>query len=173
MKYLGTQRLSISTQTLVQALSMAPLILFGALGAPADAGAEPATVTTTTFTDTISFESSALICSTGPLYNLTLTIEVVDHIVETKSGEGLHNSFKVTESFTGTPKDNPELPTVTGGATCHGTFNRDLIGAAVFTQPCKRRVTYSDGTEITENILFHFTIQPDNDIKFIEQCKTR
>ena len=140
-----------SLRILARSLPMAALILLPTAAAALPAQAEPAVVTEDTFTETLDRVGPASYCSDGPLYNLTETYNFSVRTVDTSAGVQRIN-LKYTLSVTGDPIDQA-LPTATatsvGGITigpAESNSNQLLV-----------KWTFSDGTQLTEHAMLHYT----------------
>ncbi|MGV9866976.1 hypothetical protein [Rhodococcus koreensis] len=152
-----------------RATAATAFVLCGAIGVTGTAYADPAQHNTDTFTDTFTFDGPVT-CDGGPIYTLTDTLTVTDHIV-TNSGGHLHVRTILTQSISGTPLD-PSLPRVTVTATSegHGTFNTSPQGAAAQTFVGTTTAQYSDGTQVTTREVDHATVTPDRRILSFTRC---
>ena len=149
-------------------ISIGSLISVNVL-APVPAMADPATVTIETFTGTFTFPQPILLCTGGsPIYDLTETVTFADRIV--RNSTSVHDISTFTYSFTATPED-PSLPTATGQGNGTAAFALIVPGAVVETNPYVQTVSFSNGTTVTEHVVFHFTITPDHQLNLnFQQC---
>jgi hypothetical protein len=155
----------------------ASMVLIGSLIsvnvlAPVAAVADPATVRTETDTVTFTFQQPILLCTAGsPVYDFTETVTFVDRVVSNSTS--VHDFSTLTYSFTATPVD-PSLPTATGEGKGTVAFEWIVPGAGVETNPFDQTVNFSNGTTVTEHVVFHFTITPDYQVYITyQQCHAR
>lgn len=157
-----------SLRILARSLPMAALILLPSAAVALPAQAEPAVVTEDTFTDTSDRVGPASYCSDGPLYNLTETFNFSVRTVDTSAGVQRLN-FRYTVLVTGTPVD-PGLPTVTatgasGGGLTSGPAESNSSQLLI-------KWSFSDGTQLTERSLFHYTFANSDFTNFRVTCNS-
>ena len=157
-----------SLRILARSVPMAALILLPTAAAALPAQAAPAVVTDDTFTDTSDRVGSASYCSDGPLYNLTETYNFSVRTVDTSAGVQRVN-LRYTVSVTGMPID-PGLPTVTAtGASVGGLTSGP---AETSSGPLLVKWSFSDGTQLTERSLFHYTFVDGDFTNFRVTCNS-
>lgn len=157
-----------SLRILARSLPMAALILLPTAAAALPAQAAPAVVTDDTFTDTSDRVGPASYCSDGPLYNLTETFNFSVRTVDTSPGVQRVN-LRYTVSVTGVPID-PGLPTVTAtGASVGGLTSGP---AETSSGPLLVKWSFSDGTQLTERALFHYTFANGDFTNFRVTCNS-
>ena len=157
-----------SLRILARSVPMAALLLLPTAAAALPAQAAPAVVTDDTFTDTSDRVGSASYCSDGPLYNLTETYNFSVRTVDTSAGVQRVN-LRYTVSVTGVPID-PGLPTVTAtGASVGGLTSGP---AETSSGPLLVKWSFSDGTQLTERSLFHYTFVDGDFTNFRVTCNS-
>ncbi|UZG55656.1 hypothetical protein [Rhodococcus opacus] len=157
-----------SLRILARSLPIAALILLPTAAAALPAQAAPAVVTDDTFTDIFDRVGPASYCSDGPLYNLTETFNFSVRTVDTSAGVQRVN-LRYTVSVTGVPID-PGLPTVTAtGASVGGLTSGP---AESNSGQLLIKWSFSDGTQLTERSLFHYTFVNGDFTNFRVTCNS-
>ncbi|MFF0284426.1 hypothetical protein ACFYSW_29495 [Rhodococcus aetherivorans] len=157
-----------SLHALSRSLPVAVLILWPIAATASPAQAEPAAITEDSFTATFDRVGPASYCSDGPLYNLTETYNLSQRTIDTSAGVQRLNS-EYTLSVTGVPLD-PALPTARATATSVGGVT---IGPAESnTGQFLVKWSFSDGTQLTEHALLHYTFTNGEFTNFRVTCNS-
>ena len=155
-------------QTMKRYVVSVAAAMLAATGTGSVAFADPALHSTET--DIVTGTSDRSITCDGPIYTVTDTATLVSYFVETDSGQPessptLHaRVVTVSDPFTGVPRDDSTLLTVTGTITGTGTFHFSSVGAAGETTNAFLTATFSDGTTVKTHETFHFTEKPDGSL---------
>ena len=103
----------------------------------------------------------------GPLYEITLTYNLVEHVTEFDDGR-VHATFTQTGKFVAEPLD-PELPGASGRFTIWGGFNQNNQSVnGTFTFNVTGR--FDDGTKINTHLVDHFNVTPTGAEFFFTRC---
>lgn len=148
-------------------LSLLVVAVIVGLALPA-AAAPPITETITEQGVTETFVDVAPTCEVGgPLYEITLTFNGVDHVTEFADGR-VHATFTQTGTFVAVPLD-PADPGASGHFTVWGGFNQsnqNVNGTFTFNVNGQ----FDDGTSISTHLVDHFNVVPSGAEFFFTHC---
>jgi hypothetical protein len=103
----------------------------------------------------------------GPLYEITLTYNLVEHVTEFDDGR-VHATFTQAGKFVAEPLD-PELSAASGRFTIWGGFNQNNQSVnGTFTFNVIGR--FDDGTKINTHLVDHFNVTPTGAEFFFTRC---
>jgi hypothetical protein len=132
------------------------------------AGASPPETETITVKDTETFVDVIPTCDEGgPLYEITLDYNLVEH--STVSDDGEHFTFTQTGTFVAVALEAGQ-PDASGHFTIWGGFNASPGGAVNGTFTLSVRGRFEDGTRINTHVTDHFNHTPTGAEFFFTRC---
>lgn len=147
------------------AFALAIVLLAGVI--PAVASASPPETTTITGKATDTFVDVVPTCEDGPLYEITIDYNFVEH--STVSDTGAHFTFTNTGTFHAVALV-PGQPDASGRFTQWAGFNQNPGGSVNGTFTFSVRGTFEDGTRINTHITDHFNETPTGASFFFTHC---
>jgi hypothetical protein len=147
------------------------LVVLGALAVAgvltASASASPPVTETVTVKDTDTFVDVIPSCEDGPLYEITLDFNTVEHTTTFEDGR-VHATFTTTGTFEAEALEEGSLD-ASGTFTQWGGFNNsggNVNGTFTFSV----RGKYEDGTRVNFHLTDHFNTTPTGAEFFFTKC---
>jgi len=135
------------------------------VGAPASAAAEPTTQTTHEHSLVESSVDPLPVCGAeGPLYTITTTTNVVEHVTAFDDGR-VHSHSTRTGSFVAEPLDSAGV-SFSGRVTVSQTSSQSASGTVVFIL----RGTGSDGSTLHFRSVDHINERPGGSVNQFFRC---
>ncbi len=152
---------------LLRTATVAFLATVAVLMVPAAASAQPTTETNHAKNVTFTFVDVAPTCEGGPLYEITITYNGVEHVTEFEDGR-VHVTFTQTGTFVARALEAGE-PDASGRFTVWGGFNQNnqtVNGTFTFSA----RGAFETGEKINTHITNHFNTTPTGAEFFFSKC---